>query len=137
MPKKILAVDDDIAIVRMIEFKLKAAGLEVVCAFNGQDALDKILEDKPDLIVTDINMPLMTGIELIRQLKGSAQTKDIPIIILSARGEDEQKEEAKQIGANVFVNKPFAPSKLLEIVQKMVGGNYSAMEIYHKDTEKN
>ncbi|MBI4753572.1 two-component system response regulator, partial [Candidatus Desantisbacteria bacterium] len=50
MPKKILAVDDDIAIVRMIEFKLKAAGLDVVCAFNGQDALNKILEDKPDLI---------------------------------------------------------------------------------------
>jgi len=121
MPKKILAVDDDIAIVRMIEFKLKAAGLEVVRAFNGQDALSKILEDKPDLIITDINMPIMTGIELIRQLKGLSGYKDIPTIILTARGEDEQKEEAKQIGADVFVNKPFAPSRLLEIVQQMAG----------------
>ncbi|MBI4777422.1 response regulator [Candidatus Desantisbacteria bacterium] len=119
MPKKILAVDDDIAIVGMIEFKLKAAGLDVTCAFNGQDALNKILEDKPDLIITDINMPQMTGIELVRQLKNSAQTRDIPVIILTARGEDEQKEEAEQIGANVFVNKPFSPSKLLEIVQQM------------------
>lgn len=121
MLKKILTVDDDIAIVRMIEFKLKAAGFEVVCAFNGQDALGKVAEDKPDVIITDINMPLMTGIELIRQLKKSAEHKDIPIIILTARGEDEQKEEAKQIGANVFVNKPFAPSKLLEIVQQIAG----------------
>ncbi|MFH1859790.1 MAG: response regulator [bacterium] len=121
MPKKILVVDDDIAIVRMIEFKLKTAGLEVTCAFNGQEALDKISEDKPDVIITDINMPLMTGIELVRQLKSSVQTMDIPIIILTARGEDEQKEEAGQIGANVFVNKPFAPSKLLEIVQQIAG----------------
>ncbi len=121
MPKKILAVDDDVAIVRMIEFKLKAAGLEVICAFNGQEALDKIAGDKPDLLITDINMPQMTGIELVRQLKKSVQTRDIPVIILTARGEDEQREEAMQIGANVFVNKPFSPGKLLEIVQGMMG----------------
>ncbi len=121
MPKKILAVDDDVAIVRMIEFKLKAAGLEVTCAFNGQEALDKIAVDKPDLLITDINMPQMTGIELVRQLKKSVQTRDIPVIILTARGEDEQREEAMQIGANVFVNKPFSPGKLLEIVQGMMG----------------
>ncbi|MBU0701454.1 response regulator [bacterium] len=124
MPRKILVVDDDIAIVRMIEFKLKAAGFEVTCAFNGQDALNKISEDKPDIVITDINMPLMTGIELVRQLKRSVQKRDIPVIILSARGEDEQKEEAKQIGTNVFVNKPFAPSKLLEIVRQMVIAQY-------------
>jgi CheY-like chemotaxis protein len=121
MSKKILVVDDDIAIVRMIEFKLKASGFEVTCAFNGQEALDKISEDKPCLLITDINMPIMTGIELLRQLKNSVQTRDIPVIILTARGEDEQKEETMQIGASVFVNKPFSPSKLLEIVQQMTG----------------
>ncbi|MDI6781948.1 MAG: response regulator [bacterium] len=121
MPKKILVVDDDVAIVRMIEFKLKAAGFEVTCAFNGQEALDKITANKPDMLISDINMPQMTGIELVRQLKKSAQTRDIPVIILTARGEDEQREEAIEIGANVFVNKPFAPGKLLEIVRQLTG----------------
>ena len=121
MPKKILVVDDDVAIVRMIEFKLKAAGFKVTCAFNGQEALDKIAEDKPDLLISDINMPQMTGIELIQQLKKSVQTRDIPVIILTARGEDEQREEAVKIGTNVFINKPFAPAKLLEIVRQMTG----------------
>ncbi len=121
MLKKVLVVDDDIAIVKMVEFKLKAGGFEVICAFDGQEAMDKILTCKPDIIVADISMPEIDGIELTHRVRNNPETKDTPVIILTSRGEDEQREEARMIGATEFTTKPFAPSKLLSIVKKIAG----------------
>ncbi|MBI4778269.1 response regulator [Candidatus Desantisbacteria bacterium] len=121
MPKKVLVADDDIPIVRMIEYKLKDSGMEVICAFDGQEAMEKTLEVLPNLVISDISMPEIDGLELTRRLKTYPETKDIPVIILTSRGEDEQKEEAKGAGVHEFITKPFVPSKLLEIVKRMVG----------------
>lgn len=118
MAKKVLVVDDDLAIVRMIEFKLKNVGFEVIPAFDGEEALAEILESLPDLVIADITMPGLTGVELTSYLKSNPLTQNIPVIILTSHGEDETKTKAKEAGADEVINKPFASSKLVEIIKR-------------------
>lgn len=121
--KKVLVVDDEIHIVHVVAIKLRNNGYEVITAENGIDAYVLACAEKPDIIVTDFQMPLMTGLELVKKLRLNDQTKDTPVIMLTARGfaiENEQKEELR---ISEFLSKPFSPKELLRTIEDIL---YSA-----------
>jgi len=118
--KKVLVVDDEIHIVHVVAIKLRNNGYEVITAANGDEAFELVCEEKPDIIVTDFQMPIMTGLELVEKLRRSEATKDIPVIMLTARGfaiEDEQKQDLQ---ISEFVSKPFSPRDLLRSIEDIL-----------------
>lgn len=117
MSKRILLCDDEIHILRAAEFKLKRAGFEVDTAGDGEEAWQKILEHKPDILVTDCQMPRLDGLGLIRRLREHPETREIPALMLTAKGFELSAEElAEQLNVLRVLAKPFSPRELLEIV---------------------
>jgi len=119
--KKILAVDDSLSIRKSLSFILGEEGYEVVEAEDGVDALEKAQADKFSLIITDINMPRMDGIELTKQIRQTHGYKFTPIIALTTENQQEKMEEGKAAGATGWIVKPFTAEKLLAVVKKIVG----------------
>lgn len=119
--KKILAVDDSISIRKSISFVLSQEGYEVIEAVDGVDGLAKAKEDKFNLVITDINMPNMDGIEMIKQLRQTDGYKFTPIIALTTENQDSKMQEGKAAGATGWIVKPFTSEKLLAIVKKIIG----------------
>lgn len=119
--KKVLAVDDSATIRTSISFVLKQAGYEIVEAVDGVDGLAKANADKFNLVITDINMPNMDGIEMIKQLRGTEGYKFTPIIALTTENQDSKMQEGKAAGATGWIVKPFTSEKLLAIVKKIIG----------------
>jgi len=119
--KKILAVDDSLSIRKSLSFILGQEGYEVVEAEDGVDALEKAQADKFALIITDINMPRMDGIELTKQIRQTQGYKFTPIIALTTENQQEKMEEGKAAGATGWIVKPFTAEKLLAVVKKIVG----------------
>lgn len=119
--KKILAVDDSLSIRKSLSFILGQEGYEVVEAEDGVDALEKAQADKFSLIITDINMPRMDGIELTKQIRQTQGYKFTPIIALTTENQQEKMEEGKAAGATGWIVKPFTAEKLLAVVKKIVG----------------
>jgi len=118
--RKVLVVDDEIHIVHVVAIKLRNNGYEVITAGNGAEAFELVCEEKPDIIVTDFQMPVMTGLELVKKLRQCEATKDIPVIMLTARGfaiEDEQKQDLQ---ISEFVSKPFSPKELLRSIEDIL-----------------
>jgi two-component system alkaline phosphatase synthesis response regulator PhoP len=111
---KILVVDDEIYIVHILDFSLGMEGYEVVTALDGQQAVEKARTERPDLIVLDIMMPKMDGYEACRKLKDDPNTKEIPVILLSAKGRSVDQKMGFEVGADDYVTKPFSPKKLVE-----------------------
>ncbi len=114
---KILIVEDDPTTVQLIEFLLKKNNFEVLIAYNGVEALQIIKKEKPDLILMDVMMPKMDGIEAIEKLQEDETTRDIPIVILSALGQEMDVMRGLQAGAASYIVKPFSPSELLEEIK--------------------
>jgi DNA-binding response OmpR family regulator len=115
--KKILIVDDEPNLVKMCEARLKASGYEVLTAFDGQQGLDKVKEEKPDLIILDHMMPNLDGFEVCRILKASDEYKDIPIVMLTASGQASEIETGLKKGVAAYITKPFKSEVLLSIVK--------------------
>jgi len=118
---KILAVDDSSSMRQMVSFTLKGAGYDVVEAVDGQDALNKAKSDQFDLIVTDVNMPVMDGITFIKNLRGEANYKFTPMLMLTTESAADKKAEGKAAGATGWVVKPFNPDQLINTVKKVLG----------------
>ncbi len=121
--KKVLVVDDEIHIIHVVAIKLRNNGYEVVSAENGAEAYELVLSENPDIIVTDFQMPIMTGLELVQKLRQNDQTKDVPVIMLTARGfaiEDEQKQDLR---ISEFLSKPFSPKELLRSIEDILYQN--------------
>ena len=116
----VLAVDDSPSMRAMLQQTLKQAGYECDGAENGQDAIDKAQEKHFDLIIMDINMPVMNGIEAITELRKSESYKSAPIIVLSTESRDEIKLKGKQAGATGWIVKPFDPVKLLTALKRVL-----------------
>jgi len=110
---KILIVEDDPTTVQLIEFLLKKNNFEVLIAYNGVESLQIAKKEKLDLILMDVMMPKMDGIEAIEKLKKDENTRDIPIIILSALGQEMDVMRGLQAGASSYIVKPFSPQELL------------------------
>jgi CheY-like chemotaxis protein len=118
--KKVLVVDDEIHIIHVVAIKLRNNGYDVISAENGAEAFELACEEQPDIVVTDFQMPVMTGLELVRELRRNETTKDIPVIMLTARGfaiEDEQKEDLQ---ISEFLSKPFSPKELLRSIEDIL-----------------
>ncbi|MFC1763711.1 response regulator [Planctomycetota bacterium] len=118
--KKILVVDDEIHIVHVVTIKLRNNGYEVVTADNGADAFDLAATEKPDAIVTDFQMPVMTGLELIEKLRATPDTADIPVIMLTARNFALTQEQQDTLQISGCLSKPFSPRELLEYVEDVL-----------------
>jgi len=118
--KKVLVADDEVHIVQVVAMKLRNNGFEVVTADNGSDAYKICCEEKPDIIVTDYQMPGLTGIELIEKIRGTPGFENVPVIMLTARGfavDDEQKEK---LNIAECLSKPFSPKELLSHVESVL-----------------
>jgi two-component system chemotaxis response regulator CheY len=118
---KILAVDDSASMRQMVSFTLKGAGYEVVEAVDGKDALQKAQAGKADLVLTDVNMPNMDGISLVKQLRSLPNYKFTPILLLTTESAPEKKQEGKSAGATGWLVKPFNPDQLLTTIKKVLG----------------
>jgi CheY-like chemotaxis protein len=118
MSVKILLCDDEVHIVRAAEFKLARAGYDVRCASDGQVAWETIQRERPDLLITDLQMPRLGGLELIERLRQRPETQDLPVIVLTAKGfELKPQELAEKWGMVAVVGKPFSPRELLRLVE--------------------
>ena len=117
---KILVVDDEVYIVHILDFSLGMEGYEVVTALDGEEALAKSLEHKPDLIVLDIMMPKMDGYEVCKRLKADDATRSIPVILLSAKGRNVDQKMGFEAGAEDYITKPFSPRKLVERINALL-----------------
>lgn len=120
MAKTIMTVDDAATVRQMVSFVLKQNGYEVVEAIDGADALRKLATQKVDMIITDLNMPNLDGIGLIRGARALPACKFIPIIMLTTESQDGKKEEGKKAGASGWIVKPFNPDQLLAVVKKVL-----------------
>jgi CheY-like chemotaxis protein len=113
LAKKILVVDDEI-ILHILDFSLGAEGCEVITAADGEEALQKARTERPDLIVLDIMMPKVDGFEACRRLKADPETSPIPVILLTAKGREVDRQMGMEVGADDYIVKPFSPTRLIE-----------------------
>ena len=121
MAKVIMTADDSASVRQMVSFTLKQSGYDVIEAVDGKDALAKLGTNRVDMLITDLNMPNMDGIELIRQLRSTADHKFIPIVMLTTESQDSKKQAGKAAGATGWIVKPFKPEQLLAVIKKVLG----------------
>jgi two-component system alkaline phosphatase synthesis response regulator PhoP/two-component system response regulator VicR len=116
---KILAVDDEPHIRRLVQVNLERHGYEVVTAADGKDALEKVASEKPDLVVLDVMMPYMDGFEVLQTLRKNAETRELPVIMLTAKAQDADVFRGWQSGADLYLTKPFNPMELISFVKRI------------------
>jgi two-component system chemotaxis response regulator CheY len=121
MNRTILAVDDSSSIRMMISFTLQQNGYRVIEAVDGRDGLTKLHEDEVDMVITDLNMPNLDGIGLIRGVRENPASRYTPVIMLTTESQDARKQEGKAAGATGWIVKPFQPAQLLAVVKKVLG----------------
>jgi len=119
--KKILIVDDEADIVEILQFVLETGGYECITAFDGEEGLKLAKEAAPDLIILDVMMPKINGYKISRLLKFDAKYKDIPIFMLTARSQEEDKIIGEETGADEYITKPFQIEYVLEKVKSYLG----------------
>ncbi|MCS6951033.1 MAG: response regulator [bacterium] len=116
---KILAVDDEPHIRRLVQVNLERHGYEVVTASDGKDALEKVATEKPDLVVLDVMMPYMDGFEVLQTLRKNPETRELPVIMLTAKAQDADVFRGWQSGADLYLTKPFNPMELISFVKRI------------------
>ncbi|MFC5306257.1 response regulator [Azospirillum picis] len=119
--KKVMTVDDSRTMRDMVSFTLRGAGYEVIEAADGQQAMSAIATAKVDLVITDLNMPVMDGLTLIRKLRAIPAHRTLPILMLTTEADESKKAEGRSAGATGWIVKPFNPDKLVSVVQKVCG----------------
>lgn len=119
---KILIAEDERDIRELIAFTLQFAGHEVITTSNGEEALQAVRAHKPELVLLDVRMPRLTGYEVCKEIKADAQTKAIPVIFLSAKGQESEIRSGLEAGAEQYLLKPFSPDQLIEQVNKVLSG---------------
>lgn len=117
----VLVVEDDPTIMRLLEVNFSMEGFEVLAAFDGPSALEMVQASMPDVIVSDVMMPEMSGVELVTALKSDAATADIPVLLLSARAQGTDIRAGLDAGADDYVTKPFEPLDLVDRVNVLLG----------------
>ncbi len=120
MAAKILIAEDERDIRDLVAFSLRYGGFDVVESSNGQEAVEQALAAKPDLILMDVRMPKMTGYEACKQLKSIDEVKHIPVVFLSAKGQEQEIQQGIDAGAEEYILKPFAPEELVNRVRDIL-----------------
>jgi CheY-like chemotaxis protein len=118
--KKVLVVDDEVHIVHVVAIKLRNNDYEVISADNGAEAYELACREKPDIIVSDYQMPVMSGLELVEKLRQTEETKDIPVIMLTARSFSITKEQQEELQISGCLSKPFSPKELLGNIEDVL-----------------
>jgi two-component system, chemotaxis family, chemotaxis protein CheY len=118
MKKNILIVDDDALIRQLVSLILRSAGYSVVEAVNGKDALDKLNEAAIDLVITDLRMPQMDGIELTREIRTKPDYRYVPVVMLTSDFHEYKRREGEQAGVSSWISKPFIPQQLIHTLRK-------------------
>lgn len=121
MGKSVLCVDDSASVRQMVSFTLESAGYSPKTAVDGADALVKLGTDRFSLIITDLNMPNLDGIAMIRKVRGMPQHAGIPIVMLTTESDETKKAQGKAAGATGWIVKPFDQTRLLAVVNKLIG----------------
>ncbi len=116
---RVLTVDDSRTILAMLHHTLSNAGFEVLQAEDGQQGLDVLKNQDVDVVITDINMPVMDGITFIKELRKKPKNKATPVLILTTESSQSKKEEGRSAGATGWIVKPFDPGKLLDVIRKV------------------
>jgi DNA-binding response OmpR family regulator len=119
--QRILICDDDPAILRVLEVNLEVEGYDVLLAHHGEEAYEVAVAEKPDLIILDIMMPRLDGYQTCEKLKATDETKDIPVIFLSAKAQQSDIDRGREYGVADYLTKPFDPTDLLDVVERLVG----------------
>ncbi|MFE8070323.1 response regulator [Marinobacteraceae bacterium S3BR75-40.1] len=119
MAKTIFIVDDSASMRQLVSMTLKEAGYQVHEAFDGEDALNKLKGQRVNLVISDVNMPRMDGLTLLKSLKQDARHKFTPVLMLTTESEQSKKAEGQAAGAKAWMVKPFNPSQLLAAVEKL------------------
>jgi CheY-like chemotaxis protein len=121
MKKRILVVDDEVAIVRMLKDRLESVGFEVLTAYDGAQAVEVARQERPDLIIMDVTMPRMDGLTAAKQLRSDPTTAHIPIVMLTARGQESDEQAGYAAGAVRYFTKPFSPRQLVQELRSLLG----------------
>jgi two-component system, chemotaxis family, chemotaxis protein CheY len=121
MSKRIMSVDDSPSIRQMVSFTLRNEGFEVVEAEDGRDALAKLDGNPVSLVVTDLHMPNMDGIELIRSLRANPSHRFMPVVMLTTESNQDKKNQGREAGATGWIVKPFKPEQLVAVVKRLLG----------------
>lgn len=121
MKRLALTIDDSRTIREMVSFTLKNVGFDVIEAEDGLKAIEILGHQKPDIIITDLNMPNMNGIELIKHIRFNLGIRSTPILMLTTEYTEEKKNAGREVGATGWIVKPFDPEKLVQVVQKVCG----------------
>lgn len=121
MAKSILIVDDSETVRQVLQLALGNAGYQVIEAEDGFDALDKLSEAQVDMLITDLNMPNMDGLELIKKVRAGGQHRFTPIVMLTTESSEEKKKAGREAGASGWIVKPFKPEQLLKVVKLVLG----------------
>ena len=117
--KRVLAVDDTITFRIMLANCLRKAGHEVIEAQDGKEALEKLLADPPDIVITDLNMPVMNGLEFIEAARQESAGRALPMLLLTTEVADHLKKRAREVGATGWLTKPFDPTQILRLVDQL------------------
>tara|TARA_R110002049_G_scaffold53368_2_gene149386 strand:- start:230 stop:604 length:375 start_codon:yes stop_codon:yes gene_type:complete len=117
---KVLVVDDEPNIVLSLEFLMEQAGFEVVTAEDGEQALARVSDSQPDLLLLDISLPGISGFDVLERLRSEEATSDLAIIMLTAHGRDVEREKGMALGADDYITKPFSTQALVEKVKKLL-----------------
>lgn len=121
MAKTIMTADDSASVRQMVAFTLKQSGYDVIEAVDGRDALTRLATQKVDMLLTDLNMPNLDGIGLIKGVRAGSLNRMIPIVMLTTESNDSRKAEGKTAGATGWIVKPFKPEQLIAVVKKVIG----------------
>ncbi len=120
-PDKVLLVEDDPVILRLLEVNFDLEGYDVVLAHDGAEGIELARSERPDIVISDIMMPKVSGLELVAALKGDSATAGIPIILLSAKAQSGDLKAGMEVGADDYVTKPFEPLDLVDRVRALIG----------------
>ncbi len=118
MPKKILIAEDEKNVILGVRTCLDAVGYQMEIVEDGEQALDAVRKDPPDLILLDLLMPNVDGFEVLKVVKGNDETRHIPIVVLTAKAEEEDRQRALDLGADDYMTKPFKPQELWDRLKK-------------------
>ncbi len=118
--QKVLVVDDEPFICRSLSFVLRKENYEVFEARNGEEALEAIRKHRPDLVFLDVMMPKVNGFEVTKQVKSDPELRNTKIILLTAKGQDSDRETGRKLGADDYMTKPFSPTKILERARQIL-----------------
>jgi two-component system alkaline phosphatase synthesis response regulator PhoP len=118
--KKVLVVDDEIHIVHVVTIKLRNNGYDVISASDGEEAYKLACSEKPDIIVTDYQMPVMSGFELVENLRANKDTRNVPVIMLTARTFAVEQDQQEKLGISRCLSKPFSPKELLRDIEDVL-----------------